>query len=321
MKHITQSVVTLLFSLFSLLVTNTANANFSFFSDYKPKITTKFIIISHGQKDSTHWSVIYNGARQAAALTNTSLDIRTTQSNDFADMADLIKKAASERPNGIIVSIPEASPLAVAIADVINKNIPIISIHSGANAYESLGITMHIGQDEYSAGKAAGQRMSLYGDKHIVCVNHDVSNITYEQRCKGIRDGFDGEVTLLETTADALAITLETLLSDNPDIDSVVTMDAKNVGELAIQVIDDMRYQINVNSFDLSNDFLTAITEGKAVFGIDQQYYLQGYLPVIMLAQHAQNGIIPTGTLITGPQMITTSKVSNYRDSINQGIR
>ena len=52
---------------------------------------------------------------------------------------------------------------------------------------------------------------------------------------------------------------------------------------------------------------LTAVRDGDMLFAVDQQPYLQGFLPVILLAQQARYQVFPgRGELIpTGPQFVT----------------
>ena len=43
------------------------------------------------------------------------------------------------------------------------------------------------------------------------------------------------------------------------------------------------RPEVSLATFDLSPEVLEAIVDGKMLFAIDQQQYLQGYLPIVLL--------------------------------------
>ena len=294
------------------------NINASTSTDAKINI----IMIGHNQAGDNIWPIIFNGAKQAAVAANSIVDIRTTQSTDYSDMSTLIEQAVSDSPNGLIVSIPDASLVESAITKALQAEIPVVSINAGAAVYESLGINTYVGQDEYKAGFAAGERLSDQGYINAICLEHETGNVTFEQRCQGFIDGFTGQVTHLKSNSTSLSIinTLKTAISDDPALDVVFTLDAADTGEAALKVIQNLGYQIDVASFGLSEAFLQAIATGKAVFGIDQQYYLQGYLPVSLLAQNAINGIMPSGTIITGPKFITASKIKQYKHGKSKGI-
>ena len=51
--------------------------------------------------------------------------------------------------------------------------------------------------------------------------------------------------------------------------------------------------RITLATFDLSPDVLAAVRDGEILFAVDQQPYLQGYLPVILLAEQARHRSSP----------------------------
>jgi simple sugar transport system substrate-binding protein len=61
-----------------------------------------------------------------------------------------------------------------AIKRVTDKRILLITTNQllRARRKREAGAVMHIGQSEYSAGKAAGERGKAAGKKSFVCVNH-----------------------------------------------------------------------------------------------------------------------------------------------------
>ena len=47
--------------------------------------------------------------------------------------------------------------------------------------------------------------------------------------------------------------------------------------------------QMPIATFDLSPDVIQAIIDGNMMFAIDQQQYLQGYLPIVFLKLYHDN--------------------------------
>ena len=78
---------------------------------------------------------------------------------------------------------------------------------------------------------------------------------------------------------------------------------------------------VKVASFDLSAKFLEDIVAGDAAFAIDQQQFLQGYLPVAFLSLYADFGLIPGGNVPSGPNLITADKAAQVVDLSAKGIR
>ncbi|NKF32117.1 substrate-binding domain-containing protein, partial [Pseudomonas sp. BGM005] len=105
-------------------------------------------------------------------------------------------------------------------------------------------------------------------------------------------------------------------LSSNAAVDTVMALGAGTAGEPALAAVEDvgMTGKINVATFDLSADFLKAVADGKAAFAIDQQQFLQGYLPVVFLANYAKYGLIPGGNVPSGPNLITKEKAAQVVD-------
>ena len=67
-----------------------------------------------------------------------------------------------------------------------------------------------------------------------------------------------------------------------------------------------------LGTFDLAPDVLGDVRAGKIAFAIDQQAYLQGYLPVVLLAQRARYGLFPAqgDVIATGPNFVTRANAA-----------
>ena len=75
--------------------------------------------------------------------------------------------------------------------------------------------------------------------------------------------------------------------------------------------------------FDLSPDVLEAVRAGGCAFAVDQQAYLQGYLPIVLLAERARYGLFPaSGDVIpTGPNFVTRENAAAVIAQARRGIR
>jgi simple sugar transport system substrate-binding protein len=109
------------------------------------------------------------------------------------------------------------------------------------------------------------------------------------------------------------------------DADAVLGLNATTGTESVDAVRRDHRQaQTTVGTFDLGPDVLRAVRRGQIVFAIDQQAYLQGYLPVILLAQRARFGLFPSrgGELIpTGPNFVTRRDAGRVIELSRRSIR
>ena len=78
---------------------------------------------------------------------------------------------------------------------------------------------------------------------------------------------------------------------------------------------------ITLATFDLSPSVLKAVRDGDMAFAVDQQQYLQGYLPVVYLTQYAENGTVPASEVLTGPAFVTQENAQRVIKLSEQGIR
>jgi simple sugar transport system substrate-binding protein len=240
-------------------------------------------------------------------------------------MAQLIDAAVASKPDGLVVSIPDVDALGSHIQDAVKAGIPVISMNSGADASKKLGCLMHLGQEEYVAGKKAGERMKAMGVKKVVILNHEVGNVGLDQRAKGFSDGFGGSVEILAVKMDFTESRDEVAayLQRQPDVDGMMAL-GPDGAEPALQAVDKMARtgKIRFGTFDLSPAILQALVQKQLDFAIDQQQWLQGYLPVIFLANYARYGAIPqSDSILTGPAFVTPENAQQVIDLSKKGIR
>ncbi len=290
-----------------------------------PVMAQNILVVAHGQASDPFWSVVKNGVEAAAKDTGAKVQYRSPETFDMVQMGQMIDAAVNQHPDGLVVSIPDADALGPSIKRAVAAGVPVISMNSGSDVSKGLGALLHVGQDEYTAGKAAGEKLKEMGGKIAICVNQEVGNVALDLRCKGFSDGFGGSVEVLPTTIDPADVKakIRAALESNPKIDTVMGLGASTVGEPAVAAVEAVGRtgKVKVATFDLSANFLKAVVDGKAAFAIDQQQFLQGYLPVAFLSLYAKYGLIPGGNVPSGPNLITADKAAKVIDLSAKGIR
>lgn len=282
-------------------------------------------VVTHGQANDAFWSVVKNGVEAAAKDSGAKVSYRSPEGFDMVAMSRLIDAAVNQKPDGLVVSVPDASALGPAIQRATRAGIPVITINSGMDASKRLGALLHVGQSEFDAGKSAGEKLKAMGGKNGICINQEVGNVSLDMRCKGFAEGFGGKSKVVPTSNEPAEVRakVKAALDSDPTIDTVMALGASTAGEPALAGVKDTGRQakINVATFDLSAGFLKAIAAKEAAFAIDQQQFLQGYLPVSFLALHAKFGLIPGGNVPSGPNLITAEKAAQVINLSAKGIR
>jgi simple sugar transport system substrate-binding protein len=245
------------------------------------------------------------------------VEYRNPPTGDIADMARIIQQATASNPNGIVTTIADFDVLQSAIQGAVAKGIPVITVNSGtAEQSKELGALMHIGQPEYDAGKGAGERAKKAGVTHFLCVNHYITNPASVQRCQGYADGLGVKLgdQMVDSGIDPTEIynKIKAFMASHPDTNGILTL-GPNSADPTIKYLRDTGSRSkfkSVISFDLDGDISKAIKDGTMDAAIDQQPYLQGYLPIVFLTQYVRYGVLPANNVNTGPGFVTKDNIA-----------
>jgi simple sugar transport system substrate-binding protein len=289
----------------------------------------RIAVITHGQASDPFWAVVKRGLDDAGFQTGVAVSYRAPDTYDVGAMVRMVYEAVADHPDGIVVSLPDAGALAPAIRAAERAHIPVISINSGSDRFKRLGIEAHVGEPEYEAGFAAGRRMAAAGVKHALCVNQETGNAGLDVRCRAFAAALRGA----GARSQGLAVNLQDPLQaqraiaqavSSGDVDGILTLGPTGAAPaLAALRAGGVSTRVKLATFDLTTDVLDALRDHRMLFAVDQQPYLQGYLPVVLLAEQVRHGIFPrSGELIpTGPHFITPADAPSVLPLSRQGIR
>lgn len=289
----------------------------------------KIAVVVHGAASDAYWSVVKRGVDDAAALTGASVQYIAPQVFDSVEQARLIEAAVATKPDGIVVSIPDIDALKSSIQSALAAGIPVINIDSGEKQGESIGVPLYVGTtSEYQAGIRAGERLAKEGTLKVVCVNHEVGNVSLDERCQGINDGLaksGGSSEVVAVAQDPADVTrrVQAYLSAHTDVQAVFATGTASANPLIKYFKDQELFgKLKLYTYDLGPEILESVAAGEMGFGIDGQQYLMGYLPVIALVENATHGFWIQNNIYTGPLFIDTpEKAKGVLALSKQGIR
>jgi simple sugar transport system substrate-binding protein len=289
----------------------------------------RIIVVSHGQAADPFWSVVQNGVAAAGEDLGVTVEYQAPQTFDMVAMAQLIDAAVASEPDGLVVSIPDAEALGPSIEAAVAAGIPVISMNSGSDVAADLGVLTHVGQTEYEAGFGGGQRMGEAGVSQALCVNLEVGNVALDERCRGFSDALaetGGTVEVLAAELADLTATqqaIEAALTADPEIDGILTVGQTGAAP-ALAAIESVGKtgEVQMATFDLSPEVLQAILDGNMLFAIDQQQYLQGYLPIVLHTLNARNlNTVANPVIMTGPGFVTQENAERVIELSAAGTR
>lgn len=126
------------------------------------------------------------------------------------------------------------------------------------------------------------------------------------------------------TNPTAVTQAIKGALQSDKAIDGIFTLGSA-IALDALKAVDQVGRtgKVTIGTTDLSNADLEAVQQGKLMFVIDQQPYLQGFDSVEIAVQYIRYGVHPIGPVITGPLLITNANVAEVveKNKAHRGIR
>jgi len=291
------------------------------------KITIK--MVTHGQATDPFWSVVSNGAKDAAEDLGIAFHYQSPQNFDMVTMSQMIDAVVATEPDGLILSVPDIPALRKSIVSASKKNIPIIVINSGSEIMEEVDILTYVGQSEYEAGIKAGEEMLKTGVNNVLCINHEIGNISLDQREQGFREILiDNNVDVKTVPIDASDPSetreiVRAFLSSNKGVDGILALGPLGAIPIVSLLKDiDPQKKISMATFDFTPEIIDGILDGHIVFALDQQQYLQGYLPIVLMDLYITNKNTPAyKKLETGPSIINIENAQDVLALSKKGSR
>ncbi|QKV18509.1 sugar ABC transporter substrate-binding protein [Oricola thermophila] len=276
----------------------------------------RFVLVSHAPDSDSWWNTIKNAIAVAGEQMNVEVEYRNPPTGDLADMARIIEQATASNPDGIIATIADYDVLSGPLSNAVAKGIPVITINSGTEEQsKAIGALMHVGQPEFAAGKGAGEKAKAAGVTKFLCVNHYITNPASVERCQGYAEALGVELgdQMIDSGQDPAEIKSKVMayLQTNPDTNGILTLGPTSAHP-TLAALDEMGKAgtIHFGTFDLSSEIAEAIKSDVIAFAIDQQPYLQGYLPVVILTNLARYGVVPGNSINSGPGFVTKANIA-----------
>jgi simple sugar transport system substrate-binding protein len=287
-------------------------------------------VVTHGQASDPFWSVFQKGVDDAAAQMGVTATYSAPATFDMVQMSQLIDAAVAKNPTGLVVSVPDYDALKDSLDAAREAGIPIITVNSGSEHLADIGAITHIGQDEFIAGNGAGARLAEAGATNVICINQEVGNAGLDARCAGAEEA----ITEAGGTMEVVQVDLNDAAGAQSTIASTLQADSSINGVLALgptgalpamAALDEIGKtgEIQLATFDLNADVIDAIVAGNMAFAVDQQQYLQGYLPIVFLSLYASNLNTVGGgqPVLTGPGFVTADNAEQIKELAAAGTR
>ena len=161
----------------------------------------------------------------------------------------------------------------------------------------------------------------------MLCVIHEQGNVGLEQRCDGVKKGFGGDVTNLQVKGTEDIATTQTEIKSKLQADK--SFDARHhaePGHRRRREDGDQGRELAAPSWRRSTSARPSSRTSRratSLFAVDQQQYLQGYLPIVFLKLFKTNANTVGGgqPVLTGPGFVDKTNAATVEKLAGQGTR
>ena len=263
-----------------------------------------FVIVNHVTTNPFWVPTIY-GLEDASAMLGTSFQWTGSEGSDIGEMANAFEAAVAAGADGIAVSLVDLEAFNEPIEQALDAGIPVLSYNADApNARLA-----YVGQDLYASGYAMGERIvDLVGEGKVGLFIATPGQLNIQPRIDGALDAIADSGAAIDAQDIASGAdlseelnTIEAWYLGNTDAVGMFAVDAGSTQAVA-QIVQQQNAReqglLGAGGYDLLELTIELLAQGVIDFTIDQQPYLQGFLPVLYLYLHKLSGgvVLPPET-------------------------
>ena len=285
----------------------------------------KFAFVNHVTTNPFFVPTQYGLADAAALLGLPKPSWTGSQNSNVPQMVSATNAAISAKASGIAVAVISATAFTTPVANAMHGGIPVVSYNADGNTGDpGTNRLAYIGQDLFVSGQALGTKIAASmpngGDAVGFIATPGTANI--QPRIDGAKAALAASGKNIKFTSVASGAELPQenttinayVLAHKSTLKGIFAVDAgstQTVGAIVAKY--NLQHSVASGGFDLTPQTLSAIKNGSLGFTIDQQPYLQGFLPVLSLYLfNLSGGLVNPPETNTGLTFVTKSNVSQY---------
>ncbi|MCK2218810.1 sugar ABC transporter substrate-binding protein [Actinomadura sp. ATCC 31491] len=287
----------------------------------------KFVFVCHVTTNPFFTPTQY-GAQDACALLGLTFQWTGSKDSIVAEMVNATNSAVSGKADGLAIAVVDKSAFKEPVSKALDAGIPVVSYNAdGARGDPGSARLAYIGQGLYESGYALGQRALQQVDSgDVVGFIATPGALNIQPRIDGAAQAFKDSgkpirFASVGTNADVtkgLSI-IDAYAQGHSGLAGMLAVDAGSTQAIG-QVV--KKYGMRskglkvAGGFDLVPETLAGIKNGDLDYTIDQQPYLQGFLPVVYLYLYKlSGGLLSPPETNTGLLFVTKDNVGPYQST------
>jgi simple sugar transport system substrate-binding protein len=258
----------------------------------------KFVFVNHVTTNSFFVPTQY-GAADACKLLGCEYQWTGSETSNVNQMVNALNSALTGGADGIAVSLIELHAFNAPVESALKAGIPVVAYNADAPGNARLSYT---GQDLKKAGEKMGERIvSAVGSGSVALFIATPGSANLQPRIEGAEKTIkaSGKPITVHTVATGAAeagelSTIDAYWVGHKETKGMYAVDGGSTAQLAkvMQKYGLAGKGIKAGGFDLTEATQKLLQEGNIEFTIDQQPYLQGFLPVLQLFMYKVSGTL-----------------------------
>ena len=284
-----------------------------------------FVFICHVTTNSFFVPTRY-GIEDAQALLGTTSQWTGSEKSVVSEMIDAMNTAISGNANGIAVCVVDPVAFNKPIQKALDNGIPVIAYNANGKGPGTNPALAYVGQDLFQSGVEMGKRIVSLVDEGLVALFIATpGQLNIQPRIDGAKQAIEdsGKNIEIQQVATSANVTeersrIEAWYNGHKDVAGMFAVDAWSTQGVA-QTMEQFGLHdecVKAGGYDLTPQILENLGKGHIDFTIDQQPYLQGFLPVIQLyLYNISGGVTGPAETNTGLVFITPDTVDRYLET------
>ena len=285
----------------------------------------KFTFVNHVTTNPFFVPTQY-GIQDASALLGTDFQWTGSETADNAQMVNAMNAAIAAKVDGIAVCIVNDTAFDEPTDRALAAGIPVVSYNADRPPNGKNNRLSYIGQDLFGSGFAMGQRIvKAVGSGPVAGFIATPGQGNIQPRIDGVKAAIQQSGASIQFTQIATGAKVEDELSaieayylGHKNVKGMYAVDAgstQGTGQI-MQKYGLAAKGVHAGGYDLLPATLALVKSGDLDFTIDQQPYLQGFYPVVLLFLYKlSGGLSGPAEMNTGLLFVTKSTVDPYMAS------
>ena len=283
-----------------------------------------FVFVNHVTTNPFFVPTQY-GIQDACALLGCKYQWSGSANSVISEMVDAMNTAISAKADGIAIPLVDPTAFNDPVSRALDAGIPVIAYNADVPAGNPNRRLAYVGQDLFQSGVQVGKRIaSLVSSGDIAGFIATPGTANIQPRIDGVKSVLSGipsinfvEIATGATVNEELS-RVEAYYLGHQNLKGMIAVDAGSTQGMG-QIMEKYRLAakgIHAGGYDLLTITLQEVQKGNLDFTIDQQPYLQGFIPVVQLFLYKLSGkLMQPSNTNTGLLFVTKDTVSPYLNS------